>query len=184
MSTSGRRRIRPKADHAAVNAQACAHPGVWVRVREYSSRGVAQGVANRIDGTYNDFVTAPYQPAGHFQTEIRMTEFGTEVWVKYEGPEITPTPRPRRERKTALPARNTRAPYTSHQHVARTAMANPRTWVLVNSYKTLKAAYSIRYYISQTYTPGGHFISECRPADGRVEVWVMYTGPTEKKGMT
>lgn len=91
MSAAGRKKIRSRPNHAAVNQESYDNPGVWVRVGEYNSRSCANTVAREIDGSYSHGrTTEPYAPVGQYVTELRNTDLYTEIWVKYIGDKELP----------------------------------------------------------------------------------------------
>jgi hypothetical protein len=78
---------RPRADHAATATRARTEPGVWRHVGEYGSLPSALATAwvIRMAGGGKPGSGQFYAPAGFFEADVRRTEFGVEVLVRYVG---------------------------------------------------------------------------------------------------
>lgn len=172
---SGRRKVRPKADHAATAQEARDNPGVWVLVAAYGTNSSAVQMGNRIDGTYNDAITPPYEPVGSFESETRMTELATELWVRYNGePGYQVTDDPQKRRRVEPTPGGARRLYTRHQVVADTARSHPSLWIRVSSHPSRNAARLARTYVKKRYTPVGSFVTDIRMGKTQEELWVKY----------
>ncbi|MFJ8345114.1 hypothetical protein ACIQ9J_01805 [Streptomyces sp. NPDC094153] len=73
-----RRQIR----HAEVAARLRNQAGVWSEVGEYPGVKGAEEVARRIQTAHQ---MPMYEPAGAYEAEVELTEFGARVTARYVG---------------------------------------------------------------------------------------------------
>lgn len=78
---------RRKVDHFAVAAVCRANPGVWQPVGEYNSSQSAEDASDYIRSAKMtaSSTRSAYSPAGSFESQHTLTEFGARVEARYVG---------------------------------------------------------------------------------------------------
>jgi hypothetical protein len=71
---------RPHADHRHAAEQARQMPGQWVLAGTYGSRASAVSAALQV--RTGDRLPA-YRPAGGYAADVRLTQDGADLWVRY-----------------------------------------------------------------------------------------------------
>lgn len=74
----------PRADHQHTADMAREMPGQWVFAGTYNSSGSANGVAGMVRRADQ---LRFYRPAGAFEADVRLTDDGADLWVRYVDPE-------------------------------------------------------------------------------------------------
>jgi hypothetical protein len=71
---------RPRADHQHAADQARQMPGQWVLAGTYGSRASAVSAALQV--RTGERMPA-YRPAGAYAADVRLTQDGADLWVRY-----------------------------------------------------------------------------------------------------
>ncbi|MET7776264.1 hypothetical protein ABZU94_10700 [Streptomyces mirabilis] len=75
-----RQTISPRVDHQHAARQARQLPGQWVLAGTYGSSASATSTAFQV--RTGERLPA-YLPGGSFEAEVRLTQDGADVWVRY-----------------------------------------------------------------------------------------------------
>ncbi|GAB2714749.1 hypothetical protein [Streptomyces bullii] len=74
---------QPRADHRHAADQARQLPGHWVLAGTYGSRASAVSAALQV--RTGDRLPA-YRPAGAYAADVRLTQDGADLWIRYVDP--------------------------------------------------------------------------------------------------